>query len=151
MSKCAILAFLQTLSIELSLPPEILPALVAEESSFRLNALSHKNAKGLMQITPIAVKEVHNQLWRLPEICTISGDHYSPKVNLTLGACFFKLMYMDFSDDLSRAIMAYNAGISRVNDWVKTGRTLPKETLNYRKKVISSLGKQEITCKKPES
>lgn len=150
MSKCAILAFLQTLSIELSVPPKVLPAIIMQESSFQPDALSHKNAKGLMQITPIAVKEVLRQvkLKRLPKICNVSGDPFDPRVNMTLGACYFKLMLMEFDKNVRHSLAAYNSGSYRVLQHIKEGRELPPETRDYIKKIPKHMAAVETTCKK---
>ena len=96
---------------------KIITSLIIQESRFYHNRFSDKNAKGLMQITPIAIKDI--------------GKKYTgtEKNNLRIGIRYYKKMLKRFKGNRRLALAAYNAGptiVSRYN-----GIPPYKETINY--------------------
>lgn len=120
-------------------------AVIKAESGFKEDAKSHKEAYGLMQITE------DTMLWLKTKMDNdnIQGitvvDLYDPEINIMLGTFLLKNNIERFGD-LKTALCAYNAGISRIEQWLldsrysEDGRTIKKaafqETEDYTKKVI---------------
>lgn len=87
------------------LPQELVLAIIAVESSYRVRAVSHAGARGLMQIMP----------WAHPEkVQAVGGVQalFHPKRNIATG-CRILLEYLDRSDgDLNEALLRYNGSLS---------------------------------------
>lgn len=96
------------------------------ESRYRTRAVSSAGAKGVMQLTPIAVKDVYSR-----ECVYLDGefDYFDPVTNIQVGACYF-LYLRDtlFPGDIRKAVAAYNAGPSRA---VLPEHRWPRETRRY--------------------
>lgn len=112
--------------------PNVVLALIAVESSGNPAALSHANARGLMQLLPATAKAESDRLgllWR--------GDNtlFDPVVNIQLGISYLSLLVERFGD-LETALVAYNWGPTRIARCMRQGRPLPD---GYRHRVMSQL------------
>jgi soluble lytic murein transglycosylase-like protein len=107
---------------EEDLPPALFFALVREESHFDPRIVSSSGAVGLAQLLPDTAKEVAGRM-RLPD-----PDLNDPRQNLTLGARYLSRM-LGLTGDVPRALMAYNAGLSRVRSWDRSFAGLPEDLL----------------------
>ena len=133
---------------EFDLPEELIYAVILTESSFDPNAISHANAKGLMQLTDDSNEWTALILREKPEIERI----FEPEMNIRRGCCLLSYLIREFGS-VETALAAYNAGIGRVKNWLqleeysKNGVTLDKipisETRNYVEKVIKSRDKYQ--------
>ena len=87
------------------LAPELVLAIIAVESSYRAEAVSHAGARGLMQIMP----------WAHPEkVQAVGGIRalFHPKRNIATG-CRILLEYLNRSDgNLNEALLRYNGSLS---------------------------------------
>ena len=85
-----------------SVPPALVKAVIAAESAFDPQAVSHKGAQGLMQLMPAtaAVLGVENA--------------FEPAQNVRGGVNYLREM-IDRYGDLTRAVAAYNAGPAAVD------------------------------------
>src|SRR5262249_1224630 len=85
------------------LDPRVLQAIVEQESAFRPCALSPKGAKGLMQLMPDTAQDlgVH--------------DPFDPHQSIEAGAKYFKQLMTKYNGDIQKALAAYNAGPSTVD------------------------------------
>jgi len=97
-----------------ALPPDLVRAIIRAESRGQPRAVSAAGAKGLMQITPIAEREVLGVL-RLPQ-----GDLFDPDYNVRVGTVYLRRLVERFGGDLHLAMAAYHWGPGHV-------RTLRKE------------------------
>jgi soluble lytic murein transglycosylase len=130
-----------TASNKYNLDPALVFAIIKTESNFDPNAISAKQAMGLMQITKDTLYFIvsKSNLGEHPV-----SDLFDPKFNIESG-CFFINYLIDDFNNLNTALAAYNAGRGNVKKWLsdsqysKEGITLFKipfeETSNYVKKI----------------
>jgi len=101
-----------------ALDPYMVASLIRQESEFNPNAVSNKNALGLMQLLPRVGKGVAKQE-KLKHFST--QQLFTPAVNLQLGTRYFRSMVDQFGG-FEYALAAYNAGDDRVKDWQAAGK-----------------------------
>lgn len=127
---------------EYAVPKEIVYAVIHTESSFESDALSPKGAIGLMQITPETFEWLRFKMGE-SETLTSADMLYNPETNIKYGTYFLSLLYTEFGV-WDTAYAAYNAGRSKVNEWLNepgnnnNGKLVDipyKETEDYVKKV----------------
>jgi len=105
-------------SLENALDPYLVASLIRQESAFNPNAISNKNAVGLMQLLPKVGKGVAKQ----EKIKHFSPTQlFTPSMNLQLGTRYFRSMVDKFGA-FEYALAAYNAGSDRVQDWLGYGK-----------------------------
>ncbi len=100
-----------------SIERNLIRSLIKQESSYRLRAVSSSNAKGLMQIVPITIKDSARYL-------KISNSYaksqiYDPNMNIRLGSSYLNRMINAFKGHVPLALAAYNAGIGNIRRWIK--------------------------------
>ncbi len=100
------------------LDPYLVASLIRQESEFNPNAVSNKNALGLMQLLPRVGKGVAKQ----EKLKHFSPPQlFAPATNLQLGTRYFRTMVDQFGG-FEYALAAYNAGDDRVKDWQAAGK-----------------------------
>ncbi|HVS30850.1 MAG TPA: lytic transglycosylase domain-containing protein [Thermoanaerobaculia bacterium] len=105
-----------------NLPPELVAAVVEAESDFRPRLISHKNARGLMQIIPSTGRLMG------------ASDLFNPADNIAAGTKYLRYLFNRFGDQ-RMVLAAYNAGEGNVD---KFGGIPPfAETQNYLRRVAS--------------
>jgi len=105
------------LSVKVQAPPEpaFTHALIRQESMFNPHATSSAGARGLMQLMPRTAKDV----------CRKIGIRYyermldDPTYNIQLGTAFVQKQIDRFDGSYILALAGYNAGPSRVLDWIE--------------------------------
>lgn len=129
--------------------PYLVYSIIKAESSFKVDATSRGNARGLMQITDNTGKWAAEKMG-LNEFKT--EQLYDPEINISIGCWYLNRLYKQFEasenvpEELRKLVLAsYNAGPTRVDTWLKdkslssSGHSLDeipyKETENYVKKV----------------
>lgn len=102
--------------------PLLVKAIIAAESGFNPNAISHVGAQGLMQLMPRTAKSLGVL------------DAFNPEHNIDGGVKYFKKLLDRFDGDVQLALAAYNAGSRKVHQY----RGVPpfSETRNYIEKVF---------------
>lgn len=128
-------------SKQYNVSPSLIYAVIRTESNFEVNARSHADAKGLMQITDDTNQWICEYL--LHEDAEES-DIYDPDTNIKRGTRLLSYLLTQYEVKGS-ALAAYNAGYSRVNSWLSDeqyshdGKTLYQipyeETRRYVEKV----------------
>ena len=100
-----ILAMVNRMAPGFGLDPKLVLAVIRAESAFRSDAVSPKNAIGLMQV--------------LPETAARFGvaNPFDVKANLTAGMRYLRWLMAYFKGDVTRVLAAYNAGEQRVIDY----------------------------------
>ncbi len=128
-------------SSENRLEPTLVFAVIRCESGFNKDAMSHKDAHGLMQITPETLE------W----LVMVEGgselpDMYDPEQNIKYGTALLRL-HLDEFGNYREMLAAYHAGRGAVNSWLSDprysadGKTLDSipydDTNDYVNKVLS--------------
>ena len=111
-------AELKTYSSSNGLDPYLVASLVRQESAFNPNAVSHKNAIGLMQLLPKVGRGVAKEE-KLKHFSTT--QLFTPGTNLRLGTRYLRSMADKFGS-FEYALAAYNAGSDRVETWLGAGQ-----------------------------
>ncbi|MFW6138150.1 MAG: lytic transglycosylase domain-containing protein [Spirochaetota bacterium] len=105
-----------------SVPRSLIKAVIKQESNFDTNAVSEKGAMGLMQL--------------MPDTAQLMGveNPFDARQNILGGVRYLRMLLDMYNGNLNKALAAYNAGPSRVND------TVPgiKETQGFIQSVISN-------------
>jgi len=97
--------------------PTWLYAIARQESMFDTNARSPAGAVGLMQLMPATARttaRAHGISYGG------TGDLKTPRTNVDLGSRYMKSMLNDFDNNRALAAAAYNAGPTRVRQWLKS-------------------------------
>jgi len=125
--------------------PELVIAVMREESRFHRKAESRAGALGLMQITP------STGLWiaRMNGEEIEAGQLFEPDLNMRFGAWYIEYLLERSGGSLIGAISAYNAGFGKLSGWRERFEPLRnpmiaaeligiKETRKYLKRVLGS-------------
>lgn len=109
-----------------AIPERLLRAVMHVESVGDVHAVSSKGAMGLMQIMPATWEELRAK-YRLGD------DPYQSRDNIFAGAAYLREMLDRFGRN--GFLAAYNAGPGRYEEHLVTGRPLPRETIDYVRKL----------------
>lgn len=99
------------LSHSYDLDPLLVLSIIKVESQFRPRVQSHAGAIGLMQVMPIVLREVGDDL-----LITQREDLYDPYKNLLLGVHYLTFLLEKYGDNLELALMAYNIGPTALDE-----------------------------------
>ena len=107
--------------------PKLIYYVMRQESRFKKQALSPKNAQGLMQLIPATAERFH-------------VDIKDPEENIEGGVAYLRWLLKHFDGDVRLALAGYNAGERTVE---KCGNQVPEitETKNYVKNITAAYGK----------
>ena len=108
--------------------PEVILAIIRQESEFDKSANSWAGARGMMQLMKYTAKIVAKQA-KLPY--SISGLTRDPEYNIKLGSYYFNGLIEDYNGVYPFAIAAYNAGPNRVKTWRRVNGDPSKGQLSY--------------------
>jgi soluble lytic murein transglycosylase-like protein len=123
--------FVAEASRRFSISPSWIRAVMRVESLGDPLALSPKGAMGLMQIMPDTWSELRSRYG-------LGADPYDAHDNIMAGTAYLREMHDRYGE--RGFLAAYNAGPSRYEDHLATGRPLPSETLLYVAAVASPIG-----------
>lgn len=106
--------------------PQLALAIIAAESNFNPQALSPKNAQGLMQLIPATSERFNVQ------------NPYDPAQNIRGGLRYLRWLLAYFEGDVALVAAAYNAGEGKVERY----RGVPpyQETRAYVQRVLRAVG-----------
>lgn len=114
---------IKTCSDKYGVNPCLVKAVIHAESGYNPNAVSSKGAGGLMQLMPATAKSLK------------VADRFNPKDNVEGGVKYLRFLLDTFRGDVSLAVAAYNAGLTKV---AKYGGIPPyNETRTYVTRVLS--------------
>jgi len=110
------------------LNPALVEAVVRQESAFDPRAVSHRGARGLMQLMPATGRRFGLRAHEL----------FDPEKNLEAGSRYLAWLAARFDDDLSLVLAGYNAGEGTV---ARFGGVPPyRETRDYVRRISDRLG-----------
>lgn len=118
-------------------------AVIKAESNFNPNVKSNADARGLMQLMEETAVERSNVI---DNEDVEAYDLYDPETNIKLGTSYLSYLLNLYDGNTVLAIIAYNAGLGNVQQWIKDGviksdgsdiENIPfKETENYVRKIL---------------
>ena len=137
----AFAGIIDPLAAATGIPDHILYGLVREESYFDADIVSSAGAIGLSQLMPATAAAVARGL-RMT-----NPDLRDPATNLTIGARHLEALLSNV-DSPTKALLSYNAGMTRLRQWERASRGLPvdlfvesvpiAETREYVRKILVS-------------
>ena len=126
---------------EYNVDENLIYALIKAESNFNAKAVSHQNAKGLMQLMQSTAQDLANR----SQIELTKDNILDPDININLGTQYIASLLNKY-DSIEVALAAYNAGSGNVDKWIKNGtiksdgsdiENIPyKETNTYVRKIM---------------
>ncbi|MBV7256959.1 lytic transglycosylase domain-containing protein [Pacificimonas sp. WHA3] len=121
-------ALVERVAGEKLIDPLLVEAMIHVESRARPGAISHKGARGLMQVMPATARGLG-----------FAGDDselHDPFTSVELGTAYLRVLHKRFGNDLPLVVAAYNAGEGAVE---KYGRQIPpyRETQGYVRDVLA--------------
>jgi soluble lytic murein transglycosylase-like protein len=119
-----------------NLDPTLIHSVIAIESNFDPNAVSRKNARGLMQLMP-----------RTAELMGVK-DSFDPGQNIDGGSHYLSDLMKKYKNDITLALAAYNAGPGSVDRY---GRRVPPylETMKYVQRIAKTYAKLKADAANP--
>lgn len=133
---------IKSYSYKNGIDPFLVAALINVESNYNKDAISSKDARGLMQIGP------QTGLWAKDELGIENYTEdllFDPATNIKIGTWYLTKLNTEFKGNLDNILAAYNAGSGNVSKWLKDSQycndntnlhTIPfKETEEYVRKV----------------
>ena len=117
----------QHLAPQYALDPALVMAIISVESAFNSQAVSHKNAQGLMQLIPETAERFHVK------------NTFDAEENIKGGMAYLRWLLAFFKGDVTLAVAAYNAGEGAVER--HQGIPPYSETIAYVEKIQSRYSK----------
>ena len=110
------------------LEPQLVAAVIYQESKFDANAVSDSGAVGLMQLLPATAQGIADRTggsgWH-------ERDLLDPELNVRYGSWYLRHLLDKYGDE-KLALAAYNAGQTNVDRWREEGRGIQfPETRHY--------------------
>lgn len=96
--------------------PAFVYAVIRQESAFDTQAVSRSGARGLMQLMPTTAAEVAGRADLRHQVAWLTAR---PAHNIELGRAYLKRLLDKYDGSYALAAAAYNAGPTRVNDWLE--------------------------------
>lgn len=103
-------------SLQNNIDPYLVFAIIKAESGFNPEAVSRKNARGLMQISE------KTAMWGAKSLELENFDEeslFDPEINIKIGCWYIAALMKEFGNDTDLVIAAYNGGSGNVNDWLR--------------------------------
>lgn len=108
--------YINKYSKEYDIDPLLVSAIINVESKYNKDAISSKDARGLMQIGPITGKWAGEEL----NIANYNPNMlFIPETNIRIGIWYLSVLRNEFGDNLDLILAAYNAGSGNVQDWLR--------------------------------
>lgn len=124
---------------------DIIFSVIKAESNFKNNAVSHKEALGLMQIMEETAKDVAKKYDIKIDLNNAEQEILNVQNNINIGTKYLSILLEKYHN-IELAVAAYNAGTGTVDKWIEKGiikedgsdiENIPyKETNNYVRKIL---------------
>jgi soluble lytic murein transglycosylase-like protein len=119
-------------SLRAKFDPLFVAAIIKSESTFRPNAVSHKGARGLMQVTAIAEREMIRRGRISRRVVSIENPGY----NIDLGLRYLRQLEQQFGGNRMIALVAYNCGPTTVLKALDGDNRIPAESFRYARTIL---------------
>lgn len=96
--------------------PNLVYAIIKQESKFNSAATSHSGAKGLMQLMDATAYDMARKIDSIDEG---KYDIYDPYTNIFLGTKYISYLISHFEGNYYLAVVAYNAGMGNTKNWLE--------------------------------
>lgn len=116
-------------------------AIIKAESNFNQDAVSHREAKGLMQLMYSTAEDIAKRI----DVDLNEENILEPDININLGTKYISMLIQKYNN-INLALAAYNAGSGNVDGWIEKGtlksdgsdiENVPfTETNNYVRKIL---------------
>ena len=116
-------------------------AIIKAESNFNQEAVSHREAKGLMQLMYSTAEDIAKRI----NVNLNEDNILEPDININLGTKYISMLIQKYNN-INLALAAYNAGSGNVDGWIEKGtlksdgsdiENVPfTETNNYVRKIL---------------
>ena len=123
----------------------IIFSVIKAESNFKNDAVSHKDALGLMQIMEETAKDVATKYDIKIDLNNAEEEILNVQNNINIGTKYLSVLIEKYQN-IELAVAAYNAGTGTVDKWIEKGiinadgsdiENIPyKETNNYVRKIL---------------
>ncbi|MGH9374645.1 MAG: transglycosylase SLT domain-containing protein [Terriglobia bacterium] len=100
------------------LDPYLVMGVIRQESAFNPRATSSAEARGLMQMMPQTIERGVRGRWRRRRVVRLL---YSPRYNIRVSCRYLRDLFRMFGGNEAEALAAYNAGDTRVKQWLANG------------------------------
>ena len=130
--------FITEASKRFAVPEHWIRSVMRVESAGEVRARSQKGAMGLMQIMPQTWSELRARY-------DLGADPYAPRDNILAGTAYIRELYQRFG--APGFLAAYNAGPTRYENHLATGRSLPDETQDYVAILAPMIGGKRVNGK----
>jgi soluble lytic murein transglycosylase len=111
------------------LEPELVAAVIYQESKFDSEARSDAGAVGLMQLQPETARGI---ALRTGGSAFRVEDLTNPEINVRYGSWYLRHLLDKYGDDEELALAAFNAGQGNVDSWRREGKGIAfAETRHY--------------------
>jgi len=127
-------------------------AVIEQESRGDPNAVSPVGATGIMQLMPDTAANPGFGVRNIFQVARDMGVPVmgetadmaqvlmrNPEVNAAMGTEYLSTMLARYGGDVERALVAYNWGPGRADDWNGSRDSLPEETQGYLRNIIGSI------------
>lgn len=120
-------AWVKRIAPRYAIDPQLVLAVIQEESDFNPSALSPKNAQGLMQLIPATAQRFGVK------------DVWNPLENIRGGTAYLHWLMRHFTGNVKWVLAAYNAGEKTVEEY----QGIPPfgETQNYVRRILAAYPK----------
>jgi len=123
-----VIAWVNQIAPHYGIDPQLVMAVIQAESAFNTQALSNKNAQGLMQLIPATAERFGVK------------DSWNPVQNIKGGTAYLHWLMRHFAGNVEHVLAAYNAGEGAVERY--QGIPPYQETQNYVKRILSNYQKK---------
>lgn len=96
--------------------PHLVAAVIRAESNFEKDAISHKDANGLMQIMPETALWIADKM-KLEDFKVEKS--YDAEINIAMGCWYLNYLNKEFDGNIDLVLAAYNGGPGNVRKWLK--------------------------------
>ena len=137
--------FVSMYSDEYGVDENLIFAVIKAESNFQEDAVSHKDALGLMQIMKETAEDVARKYNIEIDFNNSEREILNVQNNIKIGTKYLAVLLEKYKN-IEVAVAAYNAGIGTVDNWIEKGiiksdgsdiENIPyKETNNYVRKKL---------------